>query len=169
MSIRYRDSSSTDAQVVADLFAQSFTETFGQLYRPEDLRAFLDQADADTVARELADPTFAFRIAESDDEAVGFAKLGLPSLPVDTPPNTFELRQIYVLPAWQGAGIGPALFDWVVERARERGAEHLQLTVFVENHRAKAFYERRGFIEVGRYDFMVGSQADEDIIMRARL
>ena len=45
----------------------------------------------------------------------------------------------------------------------------MQLTVYVDNHRAKAFYERRGFVEVGRYDFMVGNHADEDIIMRVAL
>jgi hypothetical protein len=31
------------------------------------------------------------------------------------------------------------------------------------------FYERRGFAAVGRYDFMVGNHADEDIIMRLQL
>ena len=74
-----------------------------------------------------------------------------------------------MLDGWQGTGIGPALFDWAAERARERGARHLQLTVFVDNHRAKAFYERRGFAEVGRYAFMVGNHADEDIILRRAL
>jgi ribosomal protein S18 acetylase RimI-like enzyme len=101
--------------------------------------------------------------------AVGFAKLGNPSLPVTPPPKTLELHQIYVMKEWQGAGIGPALFDWAAGRARDRGARQLQLTVYVDNHRAKAFYERRRFAEVGRYDFMVGKHADEDIIMRAPL
>ena len=33
----------------------------------------------------------------------------------------------------------------------------------------RAVYERYGFEAVGRYDFMVGTHADEDIIMRLRL
>ena len=169
MSVRYRDASVADAALVANLFARSFTETFGHLYRPEDLRAFLDQVTPDAYANELSDPNLAIRVAETADQAVGFAKLGPPSLPVAPPPNTLELRQIYVLQGWQGSGIGPALFDWVAERARARGAKHLQLTVYIENHRAKAFYERRGFVQVGSYDFMVGSHADEDLIMRGPL
>ena len=167
--IHYRDATVADAPLVADLFARSFCETFAHLYRPEDLAAFLDKATAEVFAAELSAPSFAFRIAQADGTAVGFAKLGKPSLPVETPPDTLELWQIYVLEAWQGSGIGPALFDWAAELARDRGARHLQLTVYVDNHRAKAFYQRRGFDEVGRYDFMVGSHADEDIIMRAPL
>jgi RimJ/RimL family protein N-acetyltransferase len=40
------------------------------------------------------------------------------------------------------------------------------LSVYVDNHRARRFYERHGFEPVGRYDFMVGSHADEDLILR---
>ena len=164
--VAYRDAGPGDAALIADLFARSFCETFAHLYRPADLAAFLDQAKAEAFAAELSDPSFDFRIAEADGAAVAFAKLGNPSLPVATPPGTFELWQLYVLSEWQGSGIGPALFDWAEGRARQRGGRHLQLTVYIDNHRAKAFYNRRGFVEVGRYDFMVGSHADEDIIMR---
>ena len=169
MTVSYRDATMGDAALIADLFARSFCETFAHLYKPEDLAAFLDQVNEAGFASELSDPSFEIRIAEADGTAVGFAKMGNPSLPVETPPDTLELWQIYVLNAWQGSGIGPALFEWAAGRARDRGARHLQLTVYVDNHRAKAFYERRGFVEVGRYDFMVGSHADEDIIMRAAL
>lgn len=165
----YRDAGPGDAALIADLFARSFSQTFAHLYRPDDLAAFLGKAKADDFAAELTDPSFDFRIAEADGTPVGFAKLGLPSLPVETPPDTLELWQIYVLDGWQGLGIGPALFDWAAARARERGGRHLQLTVYVDNHRAKAFYVRRRFGEVGRYDFMVGNHADEDIVMRAKL
>ena len=170
MTVEYRDAGPADAALVADLFARSFGETFAHLYKPEDLAAFLaDQVNEAGFAAELANPAFDIRLAEVDGTAVGFAKLGNASLPVETPPDTLELWQIYVLNQWQGSGIGPALFDWAARLARERGGRHLQLTVYVDNHRAKSFYERRGFVEVGRYDFMVGNHADEDIIMRAAL
>jgi diamine N-acetyltransferase len=169
MTVSYRDARPADAALMADLFARSFCETFAHLYKPEDLAAFLGQMNAEAFAAELADSAFDIRLAEADGAAVGFAKLGKASLPVEAPPDTLELWQIYVLKAWQGSGVGPALFDWARARALDRGARHLQLTVFVDNHRAKAFYERRGFGEVGRYDFMVGNHADEDIVMRAAL
>lgn len=169
MTVRYREAGTGDSAMVADLFERSFVETFGHLYSSENLQEFLSGVTAETFADEIANPDFAVRIAESGKCAVGFAKLGPPSLPIETPPATLELRQIYVLKPWQGTGIAQGLYDWAEAESVARGARHLQLTVYIDNHRARRFYDRRGFADVGRYDFMVGSQADEDIIMRKPL
>ena len=56
-----------------------------------------------------------------------------------------------------------------VTEAEVRGADELWLSVFVDNHRARRFYERYGFEVIGRYDFIVGSHADEDHVMRLKL
>lgn len=165
-SVTYRDVIPEDAALIADLFARSFVETFGHLYHRLDLKLFLAGITPESFEAEIRDPEFALRLAETADEPVGFAKLGPPSLPVDTPPNTAELWQIYVLKPWQGLGIAEQLYHWALGEARRRGAEHLQLSVYVDNHRARRFYDRRGFEPVGRYDFMVGTHADEDIVMR---
>jgi len=74
-----------------------------------------------------------------------------------------------VLKEHHGSGLAAALTDWAVDEARQQGAQELYLTVYTDNHRARRFYDRYGFQEVGRYDFMVGNHADEDIIMRKML
>lgn len=167
--IAYRDVGAGDAGLVADLFARTFVETFGHLYARGDLDSFLEGVTAEAFAAEIASPDFAIRIAEQDGKPIGFAKLGPPGLPIEAPPGTLELWQIYVLKPWQGQGVAQALYCWAEASARKRGGTHLQLTVFTDNHRARRFYDRRGFVAVGRYDFMVGSHADEDIIMRKPL
>ncbi|MGI8706461.1 MAG: GNAT family N-acetyltransferase [Sphingomicrobium sp.] len=130
---------------------------------------FLAGLTSEAFAEEIGNPDFALRIAKAGDEPAGFAKLGPANLPVAAPPRTFELWQIYVLKPWQGQGVAKLLYDWAEGEACRRGGEHLQLSVFIDNHRARRFYERRGFVTVGRYDFMVGSHADEDIVMRKKL
>ena len=50
------------------------------------------------------------------------------------------IDQLYVLPEWQGQGIGPAL----LAKAMDRGPP-LHLWAFQENARARRFYEARGF------------------------
>jgi len=159
-----------DAAVIADLFQTSFTETFGHLYAAENLALFLSGKTPAAFAEELANPAFHFQLAQdADGIAVGFVKLGPPDFPVETPPATIALRQIYVLESATGQGIGARLMDWANDRARSVGATHLQLSVYIDNHRARGVYIKRGFTEIGSYIFMVGNHADEDIIMRVAL
>lgn len=169
MRITYKDGTPRDIAAIDRIFRQSFCDTFAHLYRDEDLQAFLGKFTHEAWAEEMSSSGYAFRIAEADGDGVGFAKLGPPSLPVEQVGPSVELRQLYVLKAWHGLGIAPVLMDWVLEEAPRRGGRDLLLTVFTENHRARRFYERYGFEEVGRYAFMVGNHADEDIIMRLRL
>ena len=164
--ISYRDVTVEDSAMIADLFARSFVETFGHLYLQKDLNTFLDGITPEAFAQQIGNPDFALRVAENAEEPVGFAKIGPPSLPVETPPHTVELWQIYVLKPWQGQGIAEQLYQWALGAARRRGGQHLQLSVYVGNDRARRFYDGRGFEVVGRYDFMVGDHADEDLVMR---
>ncbi len=168
-AIAYRDGGVADAALMARLGARSFAETFGHLYTPDNLAAFLENHSEASWQSELADPCYAVRIAEAGGEAIGYAKLGPPSLPFPVDGPTAELRQLYVLKPWQGEGVAATLMDWVIAEARRHGAGALYLSVFVDNARARRFYARYGFEAVGRYDFMVGTHADEDIIMRLAL
>jgi len=169
MTITYRDATPADAPLMADIGARSFAETFGHLYAPENLAAFLVNHSEENWRGELTDPRYSVRLAFEGETAIGFAKVGPPSLPFEVKGPTSELRQLYVLKPWHGAGVAPVLMDWVLAEARNRGAAELYLSVFIDNLRAQKFYARFGFEGVGRYDFMVGTHADEDIIMRLKL
>lgn len=166
MSIGYRTGTVADAEPIAELFDRSFTETFGHLYRAEDLQQFLSTKTADKFRDELADQCFHFIVAGDGGQLAGYVKLGPPELPVETPPDTVELCQLYVDRAWHGSGIAAALMNRALARVRGQGGRHVQLSVYIDNHRARRFYERYGFDEVGRYDFMVGKHADEEVVLR---
>lgn len=164
-----RDSTSADAATLATLGAESFRQTFGHLYVPEDLALFLDNHTFASWSSELVDPAFTVRIAEAEGAMIGYAKLGPPHLPFTPASAAAELRQLYVLAPWHGTGVAAALIDWVIAAARAGGADDLFLSVFTDNHRARRFYTRYGFEPVGTYAFMVGTHADEDIVMRLTL
>lgn len=169
MSVTYRTAGPTDAPDLSELGTRTFTDTFGHLYQPDDLALFLNTHTRQAWAKELADPAFAVRVAEQDGRLIGYAKLGPPHLPFEPRGEAAELRQLYVIEAAKGAGIARTLIDWVIEQARDRRADHLYLSVFTDNHRARRFYEKIGFEAEGTYSFMVGNHADEDIVMRLKL
>ena len=169
MSITYRTATVADVPAIDRVFRASFCDTFAHLYRPQDLTAFLAKFTNRAWTEEITDLRYAFRLAEDDGEAVGYVKLGPSSLPVQANGPSIELRQLYVLSSHLGTGVGAELTDWALAEARRRGVEELYLTVYTDNHRARRFYARYGFEELGPYAFMVGEQADEDIIMRLKL
>ena len=117
----------------------------------------------------LADRETVVRLAVQGGDIVGFANLGSLTIthPVDGP--VAELRQLYLADEAKGTGVADALMDWAIASARARGAHALFLTVYVENQRARAFYARYGFVDVGRHDFPVGEHVDEDRILRLAL
>lgn len=167
--MNFRNATLDDAPALARLGARSFFETFGHLYDPADLALFLQSHAVAKWQAQLADADYAVRIGEADGRLAAYAKLGPPSLPFTPRGPATEIRQFYVLKEHHGSGAARQLMAWVLDEAKRRGAEHLYLSVFTDNHRARRFYARYGFVEEGPYKFMVGNHADEDIVMRLDL
>lgn len=78
-------------------------------------------------------------VAEVEAEAVG-AVVASPGL----------LENLFVLPCHWGAGVGSALHDAALEVTRAAGLAACRLEVLEENHRARRFYEQRGWQPDGR-------------------
>ena len=169
MTIELRPATKADAPTLASLGARTFSDTFGHLYDPDDLDLFLKTHAEEHWAAELCDPEFAVLLVEAKGIAVGYAKVGPPHLPFEPRGTAVELRQFYLVKEWQGHGLADEMMRWVLGEAETRKGDDLYLSVFVDNHRARKFYERWGFVAEGRYAFMVGNHADEDIVMRRPL
>ncbi|HEY1485028.1 MAG TPA: GNAT family N-acetyltransferase [Micromonosporaceae bacterium] len=64
-------------------------------------------------------------------------------------PDAPMLNHLEVWPPWQGRGIGTQLVHAAEDAARERGYDILVLLVGLDNPRAKALYERLGYLDWG--------------------
>lgn len=62
-----------------------------------------------------------------------------------------EIVSIYFLPQYIGKGYGKSLLDKAVEELKYRGFQYILLWVLEDNHRARKFYEKYGFIFNGEY------------------
>ena len=82
-----------------------------------------------------------FRVIEVAGVAVGI-------LAVVRQPDCLKVNQVFLLPAYQGRGIGAACMAQVIEDADAAGLP-VRLQVLRANPRAVAFYERLGFAIAG--------------------
>src|SRR5215218_8939729 len=92
-----RRAGSGDAEALSQIGARTFADTFGQLYAPQDLAAFLDEAyGLQRTRADLADPAKASWLVEAGGEAVGYGLAGPCALPhPDVTPACGELKRIY--------------------------------------------------------------------------
>lgn len=158
-----------DAAALAALAAVTFTETFGHLYRSEDLATFLRVWKADSVyAGHLADPDILITVAtDGAGGLVGYVLAGGCKLPVaDLDPAAGEVRELYLLQGQQGQGLGTRLLEGALTWLEERGRAPLYVGVWSGNHGAQRLYGRYGFEKVGEYEFPVGEQMDREFILK---
>ena len=170
MQCAYRRATAADAAALAAFGVRSFSETFGHLYPPEDLAAFLGaKFGADIQAREIADPENSYTLALGDGAIVGYCQLGRYELPIACDGRPLEIHRLYVDASVKGAGVARALMDDALAQARARGADSVWLSVWENNERAQRFYKSYGFEHAGEHKFMVGRVADRDLIWRLDL
>jgi ribosomal protein S18 acetylase RimI-like enzyme len=74
----------------------------------------------------------------------GFAQLRF-HLSLYEPGPDACLEELWVRPAARGAGLGRALLDAAMERARDRGATRIELNTSTGDVAARALYESVGF------------------------
>jgi ribosomal protein S18 acetylase RimI-like enzyme len=157
-----------DSDLIRDLGIRIFSETFGPLNTPENMRAYLDEAfSPERVRAEISDPGSTHFVAESDGAAAGYARLRAG----DAPPGTsgeqpVELVRLYVDRAHHGSGVAAALTQACLSHARDGGHDVVYLGVWEHNPRAVAFYRKWGFEQFGEHAFMLGDDEQTDWLMR---
>jgi diamine N-acetyltransferase len=169
--INIRHASSADLALLADLGARAFSAAFAKDNSPEDMAEYLEaNFNHKAIAAELADVDSTFFIAEVDQQACGYAKLRKGKLPeCVSKANTIELERLYTLPEYFGKGVGDALMLCCFSEAKQMGYEAMWLGVWENNHRARAFYRKSGFREVGDKIFQLGSDAQTDKVLECDL
>lgn len=167
--IAIRRATIADAFTLSEIGGATFSETFGHLYPPEDLAAFLQEAHSpDAWSRRLHAAHTAVWLAESADVgAAGYASAGPCKLPVtDLESNAGELFQLYLRNAHRGQKLGSRLLETVLAWLEGSGFDPLYIGVWSGNSGAQRLYERFGFKRVGEYEFAVGSRRDHEYILR---
>lgn len=117
-------------------------------------------------AARLSDPVF---VAFQGDEPVGLT--GLFRQRSSKMSHRALIIMVYVRPSLRGSGVASGLLTAATDHARDIGIRLLELAVTAENPAAKRFYEREGFVEVGRIPggFLHEGREIDDILMVRRI
>jgi len=100
-------------------------------------------------------------LAREDERMTGYAVM-MQAL------DEVHLLNISVLPEAQGAGRGSALLGHLFDLARMRAATRMLLEVRPGNVSGQGFYQRHGFVEIGRRrDYYPAHEGREDAIVMA--
>jgi hypothetical protein len=60
-----------------------------------------------------------------------------------------ELDHFYILPNYQGKGLGSQFLDWIGKKLKAEGYEALELNAYKENTASHRLYTREGFEHLG--------------------
>jgi len=136
--VRIVRATAADVELCLGVHRSSAVAGFRDVFPPDRYPFPEDEMRAAWVGA-LADPHMEVHIAYLDGEAAGTVSIGDDCL-----------RTLYVVPAAWNRGVGSALHDFALERLRRSGVRRARLWTLVENHRARAFYEKRGWTLTGR-------------------
>lgn len=123
----------TDAQAIAGLAEQGF----------KDIYQFDWQQNAQALLKASQESRAVVAVAEIEGEVVAYCNLR-------AWPAGGWIDQIVVDEKRRGGGVGRALLDYVVEKAKEKGYWKINLIVSESDIGAITFYEKYGFGAVGR-------------------
>jgi ribosomal protein S18 acetylase RimI-like enzyme len=161
--IRY--ATAADAASLAVFAARTYSETFAADNRPEDMALFLKKTYGESQqAAEIADRSVVTLLVEVAGVLAGFAQLKL-----GADPSRIEIARFYVDRPFHGRGIAQTLMQRCLDEGTARGARTISLGVWERNERAKAFYRRHGFVDVGSQVFIVGTDVQTDRVMERGL
>ena len=100
-----------------------------------------------------------FLVICDGEQVVGYAVMGIAS-------SEAELYNIAVKEEYRGKGLSDALFKHTLAAAVEKGVDTVFLEVRESNLRARRFYERLGFEDIGRRKRYYSHPTEDAILMR---
>ena len=150
---------------------QTFSETFAESNSAENMAKYLEEAYSfEKLTEELNNPNSFFYFAMLNEKVIGYLKLNMGGSQTELKDNdALEIERIYVIKDFHGKKVGQLLFDKAITIAKAQQVAYVWLGVWEENKRALQFYTKNGFVEFDQHAFVLGDEAQTDIMMKLAL
>jgi ribosomal protein S18 acetylase RimI-like enzyme len=150
---------------------KTFYDTFFESDSEESMKAYLATSfSTEKLTAELENPNSEFYFATQNEVAVGYLKVNFgPAQTELQDDHSLEIERIYVLQEFHGKNVGQLLFEKTMAIAKNNHYDYIWLGVWEENHRALQFYTKNGFVAFDKHIFVLGEEAQTDILMKLKL
>jgi len=161
MTTKIRRWREADIEMIRTITWETWVAAYSSFIPVEDLRTYFDHAYSTGALRGLqTQSNVDGYVAEIADETiVGYLKTHL-----EKDEKRFYVSSVYVLPTYQGMGIGGKLMKAAEDRALEVGMSEVWLGVMVQNTPALDWYRRNGFSFVEEAPFTMGKTTVNHLI-----
>lgn len=134
----FRPATANDVTLIRELAERIWRLSYVEMISPEQIDYMLNwMYSADKIAAELSEGV-CWEILELEGQPVGYLSLSFDGAEA-------ELHKLYLLPEYQGRGLGQTMLTRALEIASSMAVTTLALRVNKQNHRALKAYQRAGF------------------------
>ena len=171
LEIKIEQINQSHIEALQQIGRQTFAETFAESNTAANMAKYLEEAYSfEKLNEEINNPNSFFYFAIMDEKVIGYLKLNMGGSQTELKDNdALEIERIYVLKAFHGKKVGQLIFDKAIEIAKELHVAYVWLGVWEENKRALQFYTKNGFVEFDQHVFVLGDEAQTDIMMKLEL
>lgn len=138
--------------------------TYGPILSQEQVQYMYEEIYTEAAIKEQMHKGQTFYFIQAAAENIGFLSLTC----IDPEEGRFKLNKIYMLPHFQGQGIGKKALAAAEELARKRHGKILELNVNRFN-KARNFYERCGYAVIREEDIPIGPYFMNDFVLEKKL
>jgi len=140
--INFREWTKNDFDNVREILLSTWIDTYSKIIPAKELKAYLNISCSDEKLNELVNDDFTKgTIAETDYKPAGWLRTN-----INKTENRFYVVQLYVLPDYQGMGIGKKLMKIAEKEAIQNNYDKIWLGVMSENILSVNWYKALGFI-----------------------
>jgi len=162
-----RHAAIADLESLAGLAASTFRDTYRAIDDPDEIDDYVStHFTVAQIGAFLRDPSSTLLVVRAAEEFTGYAHLKKSVAPTCVQgPAPIELARFYLRQDAMGRGYGAALLSAVRAEATKLDCATIWLGVDARNHRAREFFRRWGFGEVGAQTFVFGGRSHADPVL----
>ena len=155
----------SDFPIVRKILLDTWLDTYSSFIPVEDINSYLESSyNVEKLKLILENPESSGLIIESGIESLGFMRIS-----ISKTENRFYISSLYILPEYQGLGLGKSLLSKAKEEAAARGYTSIYLGVMKQNVKSLKWYENHGFIFNEELPFQMGKTSVPHLIGQMKI